>query len=444
MQQATAPIGAPPTEEERRKRIAGLAGGQAAGHYVPFRDGYLKAPVVTVGSGLLVYRAENGRLISRLQEHARDAGQDLADIFARQDSAEVQQLLHNLLVAEARDPRGPIFAELERQGLQTEPLLVTVAGVVVNGNRRLAAMRELFHGHPKRYAGFADLTVALLPDHAGAADLEFIEASLQMAPETKLAYGWIGRRLKMRRQRDELRLPAAAMLASYRLDDPGRIEREIEELALAEDYLADYRGEPGHFSLIEDAETLFSGLRERLSVLPPGLRRLWRLAGFAMIDGRAGVHGAMDRQFPFAAPAPEHLPASALRSFAEDHDLVSEAEAGEDPTVLGPRLQEKLAAVLGDRDRSSELAPELYRTIERLRSEFHDQRLPKRVIKQLEKVRQSLSRLEPDRFSGREGRQLMAELAAIQAQVAYLLGERAAPPAKLAPASTLRRLLGRG
>ena len=62
----------------------------------------------------------------------------------------------------------------------------------------------------------------------------------------------------------------------------------------------------------------------------------------------------------------------------------------------------------------------------------------------LEKVRESLSRLEPERFTGREGRQLRSELAAIQAQAAYLLGERAEPPFRMAAGSTLRRLLGRG
>jgi hypothetical protein len=82
--------------------------------------------------------------------------------------------------------------------------------------------------------------------------------------------------------------------------------------------------------------------------------------------------------------------------------------------------------------------------MERLRGEFQTERLPKRVIKQLGKVRESLSRLEPDKFSGREGRQLRSELAAIQAQAAYLLGEQSEPPVKLAAASTIRRLFGRG
>jgi hypothetical protein len=158
-----------------------------------------------------------------------------------------------------------------------------------------------------------------------------------------------------------------------------------------------------------------------------------------MIDGRANVQGPMDRQFPFAPPMPEHLPASALQALAEDHDLLSPSEA-----ALTPQVEERLAAVLADRSRSGELAPELYRVMERLRAEHQDQRLPKRVIKQLEKVRESLSRLEPDRFSGREGRQLRSELAAIQAQAAWLLGERPEPPVKAAAPTTLRRLLGRG
>lgn len=442
MQQATAPIGAPLSATDRRQQIARLTGEQPAGHFVPWRGRYVKAPVITVRHDVLVYRVENGRLITQLQEHVREHGEDLASVYARQDTAEIQQLLHQLLVAEAGDPRGPILHELERQQLQTEPLLITAEGVVVNGNRRLAAMRELLHCNPERYAGFAEVTVAMLPGEAIAADLEFVEAALQMAPETKLAYGWIGRRLKMRRQRDELELPLETMCESYRVEDAAAIDCEIQELALAEDYLDSYRGEPKHYSLVADAEALFVGLRERLSLLSGPVGRLWRIAGFAMIDGRAKVQGPMDRQFPFAPPAPPHLPASALNAFAEDHDLLAPAET-DDSAAIGSQTEAKLAVVLGDRSRSGELAPALYRLMERLRAEHQDQRLPKRVIKQLEKVRESLSRLEPDRFSGHEGRQLRSELAAIQAQAAYLLGERAESPSRTGAVTTLRRLMGR-
>ncbi len=198
----------------------------------------------------------------------------------------MQQLLHRFLLDKARDPGGPVLQELERQGLQTEPLLITADGLLINGNRRLAAMRQLLAQDPARFASFAEITAAVLPADAGSVDLDAIEAALQMAPETKLAYGWINRRLKLRRQRDDLKLPLQTILDAYRMPGPIQLDREIEELALAEDYLADYCDAPGLYSLVGQAEALFVGLRERLAALPDELRPLWRLAGFAMINGR--------------------------------------------------------------------------------------------------------------------------------------------------------------
>jgi hypothetical protein len=50
MQQATAPIGAPLSARDRRQRIARLTGEQPAGHFVPWRGRYVKAPVITVAT----------------------------------------------------------------------------------------------------------------------------------------------------------------------------------------------------------------------------------------------------------------------------------------------------------------------------------------------------------------------------------------------------------
>jgi hypothetical protein len=68
------------------------------------------------------------------------------------------------------------MTELEREARQVEPLLVTAEGLVVNGNRRLAAMRALQLRDPVRYAGFAEVShptprrvvmrIDLHPDHA--------------------------------------------------------------------------------------------------------------------------------------------------------------------------------------------------------------------------------------------------------------------------------------
>jgi hypothetical protein len=433
-------IGEPPPPGERANTIARLAAAQPASHFVPWRGGYRQAPVIAAPERLLVYRVENGRLIAELEEHVHGRGLAMADLLRRQETAEVQGLLHDFLAAKAADPRGPILQELRRQAQQTEPLLITADGVLVNGNRRLAAMRALLAEDPVRYGAFAQVQAAVLPPDATSADIEAVEASLQLTPETKLAYGWINRRLKLRRQLEQA--PSReAVIEAWRLADAAQLDRELAELALAEDYLAGYLGEPGRYSLAADAELLFAGLAGRLPLLPEDLRAPWRLAGFAMIAGRAAVTGPMDRHFPFAAPSPEHMPAWALRRFAEELELAEAHEGPSERAALDPSTRQDLEAVFADASRARELAKGLFELMERLRAEFQEDSSPARLMKIVEKLQDALARMNPERLSEAQRTRLRAQLAAIEAEAAVLLGDGAPAPGL---ARRVSRLLGRG
>ena len=255
---AYAPL-APADADWRRQRIAAALQGSGPDRLVPFRDGYRPLPKVNVPELALLYRAANGRLIAQLAAAAHAQGSDLAALRERQESADVQAIIHGLLVAEAKDATGPIFQELERQAIQTEPLLVARDGVVINGNRRLAAMRELRASDSQRYAAFAEVRVTVLPDDCTAQDIEYIEAALQLAPETKLAYGWINRRLKLRHQLSDMALAPAAVVDAFRFESESAMQAELAELELAEDYLSHYRREPARYEAVADAEPLFVG-----------------------------------------------------------------------------------------------------------------------------------------------------------------------------------------
>lgn len=414
-------VPAAPSREERRRRIAESTGGAAQGHFVPFRGAYLETPVAQLPSELLLYRADNGRLMVEVAQLLREQGREWEAWYRAREERDVQELLHGLLLAKARDPRGPIFQELEGQGRQVEPLLVTTEGLVVNGNRRLAAMRELYQRDPRRYASFAEVRVAVLPSDVEPADIEFIEAALQMAPETKLSYGWIERRLKLRRQRDVLGLAVARICEAYRLEGPEQLERELAELALAEDYLENFLGEAGRYAAIADAEPLFVGLHEQLAALPPGLRARWRLAGFMLIDGRTAVQGPLERHFPFAPPVPDQLPSQALRRFAQERDLLGEA------VDEGERLTEStshaLDHILADRRHSIANAKALFELMEGLRAEHLERRAPARVLRRIRSAREIMERLDPESLNQKQRRQLRGDLAALQEQATNLLGD---------------------
>ena len=120
----------------------------------------------------------------------------IADDFfsAGQENESAQQAQHDILTFFAKQGRStsvsPIITELETEE-QREPLLITDSGVVVNGNRRLAAMRELFSERPVEFKHFSHVDCSVLPAGVPPEEIREIEVRLQMRPETKLPYGWI-------------------------------------------------------------------------------------------------------------------------------------------------------------------------------------------------------------------------------------------------------------
>ena len=317
-----------PPKADRTARIAeAVSAAGDATHFVPAETGYLEVPVIELDHGNLVYRADNGRVLSELTNAALAQNVSLDDLKARAENAEVQHLLHDLLIDKARDPKGPIYEELERYGRQTDPLLIREDGVVLNGNRRLASMRQLQAANPDSYARFAHVCAAVLPEGLTEQEVEFIEAALQMAPDLKLDYGWINRRLKLRQHVADM--GADRVLEAYRFSDPAEIDRELAELALAEDYL-DWAGQPGHFQLVDDHEDAFTALQAQMETFkPPHLALLWHRVGFSMIRARDALDRKILHYFPFTDPLPPVTRNWVPRSLAEDHGIVERQSEGE-------------------------------------------------------------------------------------------------------------------
>ena len=135
----------------------------------------------------------------------------------------------------------------------------------------------------------------------------------------------------------------------------------------------------------------------------------------------------MDRQFPFAEPTPGQMPVLALRRFAEARELLAEATDMPDAAPLPGDVLESLGVIFADPGHSQAVAPELYAAMESVRAEFQEQGSPQRLLKLLEKLRQSMGQVRPERLSERQRLFLKSEIAALQAQAAVLLGDEAAP-----------------
>ena len=264
---------------KRRDHIEKACTGVVPDHWISLRQGPTQLPTVHLDQELLVYRVDNGRLLASLQERFSEHPAELNRLHQQEAQAETQELLHCLLLEKAADERGPILRELRRLKVQTEPLLVDATGVVINGNRRLSAMRQLLSENPQTYQRFSRPLVAVLPASVSRSEVEYIETALQLAPETKLPYGWVDRRLKLRQQIEVLGLDPDWVKEAYQLDSRETLDQELEQLSLVEDYLNSLCKAPNQYSLVSVCEQLFQKLQQQLHALSDDLREPWQSIG---------------------------------------------------------------------------------------------------------------------------------------------------------------------
>jgi hypothetical protein len=98
-----------------------------------------------------------------------------------------QNYLHQLLMGDPTDPSkiDPSFIALKddlREHGQTDPGIITRSGVLINGNTRRAALKEI---------GEKNIRVGVLPPDAGHDDLQSIELSLQLRKDHKRDYSFM-------------------------------------------------------------------------------------------------------------------------------------------------------------------------------------------------------------------------------------------------------------
>jgi hypothetical protein len=230
-----------------------------------FRAGKEPLALISLPLTLPIYRLENYR--TRDQQLSMEAGGKVPTGFfdpARSEDPSVQQSQHDLLLIEAKKGSGesikPIYDELERVREQTDPLIITDTGVVVNGNRRLCAMRELWATQAKEFPAFEVVQCLVLPKSALPAEILELEIRLQMQPETKLPYEWtaIGRAVRDLRKTKE-----DDEIARIMNRDKTEVQRAAKMIEAADLYLSEWLQKPGAYGELDGTEQAFKQVAAR-------------------------------------------------------------------------------------------------------------------------------------------------------------------------------------
>ncbi|RZB17130.1 transcriptional regulator [Streptomyces sp. F001] len=251
-------FGVPPIADENRALVEQRLQDARAGDAVPetlrveFRGRPIHVEVIDMPVDRLYYNPTTHRVSA---QRAHDPLQE-QELEKDHWSDAGQSYLHHLLTAMPSDPhqRDPDFDKLKeslREHRQNEPGLISREGVLVNGNTRRAALKEL---------GVQSIRVGVLPASCTWDDIRSVELSLQLRPDRRREYSYVNKLMAIEEQ-IRLGLPLAAIAKLFHTSTPA-LERDTWVLGQLRDLVK--RSENGRVKLrlmdFEDAKERFAEL----------------------------------------------------------------------------------------------------------------------------------------------------------------------------------------
>lgn len=143
-----------------------------------------------------------------------------------------------------------LLEDIKKKGLE-EPAIVTIDGVIWNGNRRIAILNKLRHDTGEQKYDYVN--IVRLPA-LSFKELKKLERRLQMQKDWKQSYGPIQTRLDIRQSLKDSSWTVPEIIASYGgRYDKDDLEKMREEIDLIDEYLVRIK-RPKDYALIELAD----------------------------------------------------------------------------------------------------------------------------------------------------------------------------------------------
>jgi hypothetical protein len=386
-------------------------------------------PVIFVPLGLPIYRMANFRTRTAQQAYARRDGKPADYFISGEENEAAQQRQHEFLLKYANTGRegsvAPIIEVLKAER-QRQPILITRRGVVVNGNRRLAAMRSLFDEDPNLYREFATVKCQLLPATATERDIVEVEVRLQMKQRTELDYDWINECIAIKELRDSGR-PMKELMALMNKKKV-EIEDAINALTEANLYLADWLNRGGDYDSIEDAKQLFFDIGENVKSKTGEAQEVSRRIAWLLADRRSKLKRRVYDFKPMFGKKADEVAAKLAQRFGVELDDSNPAdeEDGEEFAVdlggnTGPTLR-PLISLIDDATRREEVSDQLVDVCEGIIEIERDKRDGQMPLNLIQSANGKLSEVDMTRAAPESLDAISKQLDAVQANVGRLRG----------------------
>lgn len=197
----------------------------------------------------LVYNRHNGRIEAEMltweQEHSVSYDEYDAELHAR---------IGDFLWESNPTRNKATLKDLDKKGQQKSGI-VSLDGVVIDGNRRSMLLRRLGGEKQKQY-----LNAIILPDgyDDNQADIVRMETQYQLGEDSKVEYGAIQKYLHARRLHVDLSIPLPE-IDELMNEKPGNAQRLLDIMELMEEYL-EHISCPRLYLMLKDGDGTKEGM----------------------------------------------------------------------------------------------------------------------------------------------------------------------------------------
>lgn len=369
------------SKPKREELLRKLGSTQSSKTYpLEFQEKIQYLPVHTVDVDMPCYRLKNGRTRAAQSEWVVTYNKP-NDFFEDPDSepALIAQhaILHNMV-------KNTELLKILKTSKQNQPLVLDHNGYLVNGNRRLCAMRSLLEENPEKNIHFGHIDTVILPP-CSEESIKELEGRLQVAADGREDYDWVTFAIMLR----DLRLDQWDDERIAKLYKNGRNEVRdyIQMLDDAEAYLAD-RNHGGLYSKVSDKEYAFKEMlkvRRKCNTDEPKKDLITHIA-YSMMDSPTQLG---DRLYKLIPHAYEHLDrvAEAIREeFPEDTAIDIEYP---NMDLLGGQLLSSysdVVPVVSDPLNQQNVATVVCDTLEEIKAEQKQQKSARFCFKQVKQA----------------------------------------------------------
>ena len=215
----------------------------------------LFVPVYMVDLNFPIYRLSNIRTKSAQETYISKNEID-KDFFKKdpecRDSLKIQhELLYEISISGSDEKNH--YKTFENESFdKAHPMMMTDDGILINGNTRMSALRELYFSDPSKFNRYEKVPIALLPSNLTEKDIRKLELNLQINPDIHKDYPWISEAMDCRDQlllgRNEKDVEIEYKRRQNEVSHPINL---INELTMADIFLNLYE-RVGEYDLLEN------------------------------------------------------------------------------------------------------------------------------------------------------------------------------------------------